>query len=163
MSKRTRQIYFSASIKGVGADPELGYKIVQHLIQQGHEVLSEHVGGRNQAEMDEVLLRRSGIDKTTLDAEAAAHHIRAIDMQWVDKADTLVAVITGPSLGVGMEIERALLKPERGLPATQIICFVQAEYLDSLSLMIRGIRDEKFELLIYQDFEEICEHLENRL
>jgi len=54
-------------------------------------------------------------------------------------------------MGLGMEIERALLKPERGLPFTPILCLSREDFLEKLTYMIRGIRSEGFFLKTYHD------------
>jgi hypothetical protein len=65
----------------------------------------------------------------------------------------VVALVNGPSHGVGMEIERALLKPERGLPLTPILCLIRADLLEKLTWMIRGIKQEGFYLKTYTDLD----------
>lgn len=159
MHTPSKKIYFSASIRGENADLELGYKVVTYLKEQGHDVLSEHVGSRNSDEMNAKLLEKTGTDRLKLVEPRASQFIREIDTAWVDEADCLVVVITGASLGVGMEIERALLKPERGMPETPIFCFVHATYAPGLSAMVRGVSDTTFHLFSYTTFEEIREQL----
>lgn len=53
-----------------------------------------------------------------------------------------------------MEIERALLKPERGLRPTPILYLVDEQNLDSLSWMIRGITDPIVNICTYQTLNE---------
>ena len=154
------KIYYSASIKGENVDPELGYKVVTHLKQRGHDVLSEHVGARNSDEMNALLTQRSGTDRTSLSKEAGNRFVRAIDTEWVDAADAMVVVITGASLGVGMEIERALLKPERGLNVTPITVFVSSGYAPGLSAMVSGVVSEQFAILTYETFDDIRAELD---
>ena len=154
-----KKIYFSTSLKGQNADPALGHQVVTYLQQLGHTVLSEHVGARTSAELQALFAQNSGVDQTGMDATAKARVIRMADMRWVDEADVLVAVITGASLGVGMEIERALLKPERGLPVTSIYCFVAEECFQGLSAMVQGVAEQNFHLFRFGTFSDIQEQL----
>jgi len=107
------------------------------MMDQGADVLSEHVGGRNQTERDDIFARRAGTDRREVSEPWIL--ARRVDMQWVDEATHLIAVVNSPSLGVGMEIERAIHKPERGLNETPILCLVRKDLLDGLSNMVRGV------------------------
>lgn len=65
------KIYYSGSINGTPEpDPELAWKLVQYMIQNGADVLSEHVAGRSQQEKDEIRAKRTGktVDELTQDA-----------------------------------------------------------------------------------------------
>jgi hypothetical protein len=155
------KVYYSGSIRGV-ANPEtdFAYKLVNHMLENGADVLSEHVGARTQEEMDEVFLRRSGMDRRTI--EEPWFTAREVDMKWVDEATHLVALVNGPSHGVGMEIERAILKPERGLNQTPILCLVQEDLTDKLTWMVKGISKEEsptFSLKTYTDLEDAREKI----
>lgn len=163
MTSEQKTIYFSASIKGENADPELGYQVVTDLKKSGYTVLSEHVGSRTSEEMSAKLLETTGVDVAQLTEPERAAFIRKIDTEWVDEADFLVVVITGASLGVGMEIERALSKPDRGLQVTPIYCFVHEEYFSVLSAMVRGVIEEQFMLFPYGNFADISKQLDEVL
>lgn len=153
------KIYFSASIRGANPDPALASKVVSHLQGLGHVVLSEHVAGKDSLAMNATLLEKTWIDRNTLSEPESSQFIRRVDMQWVDEATHFVAVITGPSLGVGMEIERAVLKPRLGMNNTPIYCFVPEEYLPQLSGMVRGIVEPVFQLFTYKHSDEILAQL----
>ena len=150
------KIYFSGSLQGVKhKDPEFSYKIVQHMKSKGFDVLSEHVAARNQTEQDDIFLEKTGIDRRNpniIDPWVSAYKI---DMGWVDTADYLVAVVDGSSHGVGMEIMRALLKGERGLKRTKILCLVHEDKLNTLSWMLRGVPKEykNFHIRTYTSLE----------
>ncbi|MEK7526093.1 MAG: hypothetical protein AAB546_01285, partial [Patescibacteria group bacterium] len=83
--------------------------------------------------------------------------IRKQDNEWVDQATHLVAVVNAPSHGVGMEIERAILKPQRGLNETPILCLIHETLLDKLSFMVRGVSEDEhpsFHLKTYTNLQE---------
>ncbi|MCA9302384.1 hypothetical protein H6802_03290 [Candidatus Nomurabacteria bacterium] len=159
MTKHTSpkgKIYFSGSLQGIKhKDPNFSYGLVQYMKSNGYDVLSEHVAARTHDEQDDIFLEKTGIDRrnpSTNDPWISAYKI---DMDWVDEADYLIAVVDGASHGVGMEIMRALLKEERGLNKTTILCLVHEDNLDKLSWMLRGVPKEynNFKVSTYKDLE----------
>ena len=147
------RVYYSPAIRGVGAQqPDITQRLVHFMAQWGAEVLSEHVGGSSPEERDYIFRARTGFDLGRMPEPWKA--VRCIDTQWVDSATHLVAVVDGPSHGVGMEIERALLKPERGLAQTPILCLIHETLLDRLSWMVRGVSNPDFFLKTYCDADE---------
>lgn len=135
------KVYFSGSIKGVPeAEPDFAWKIVQFMEDGGAEVLSKHVAARSPEEMDRIRTQKMGIPLENWKSLAEPWFLtRKSDREWVDEATHLVALVNSPSHGVGMEIERALLKPERGLALTPILCFVSPSSIKNLSFMIKGV------------------------
>ncbi|MBM3807894.1 MAG: nucleoside 2-deoxyribosyltransferase [Acidimicrobiia bacterium] len=85
-------IYFAGSIRGGRNDRALYQQIIALLRRHG-TVLTEHIGNQK--------LTASGESMT--DAE-----IHDRDLEWLRRADVLVAEVTTPSLGVGYEIGRAV-------------------------------------------------------
>lgn len=160
---KKKKIYFSASITAGNADPTLGLKIVRYLQSKTCEVLSEHVASLNVQEMNEILKRRANVTEAELSGPQRAHAIRRVDTQWVDEATHLVVLITGPSLGVGMEIERALLKPERNLPETPILCLVPQVKMQTVSNMVLGITTPSFTLVAYEDEDDLFRKIDTFL
>jgi len=153
------KVYYSGSIQGVPeAEPDFAWHLVQYMIDEGVNVLSEHVAGRTKEERNKVRARNLGLDiKEMLSEEKPWFGIREADTKWVDEATHMVALVNAPSHGVGMEVERALLKPERGLPETSILCLVHTDMLKKLSCMIKGINREdypNFLLATYRDLED---------
>jgi len=131
-------IYYSGSIRGVkNMDPDFAHKLVSFMMENGADVISEHVAARNEAEMNEIFLRRTGIDRGSV--ENPWEVVRKVDLDMVDHATHLVAIINGPSHGVGIEIEHAILKPSLGLNETPILCLVQEDLKDMVTWMIKGI------------------------
>ena len=157
------KIYYSGSILGVPEeDLELPVKIVQFLLKEGHEVLSKNVAfpsNYTNADGTKIKLPQAILDMQPIPTGEELHKaIRKIDTECVDSAEYIIALINGPSHGVGMEVERALLREERGLPAAQILCLAQERNKNKISPMIRGVdRDiyRNFDIFLYTDFEDI--------
>lgn len=109
-------IYFAGSISG-GRGDQAVYKQIIDLLKQHGTVLTEHFGDAS--------LTSAGEDLTD-----CAIHDR--DLEWLRRADVLIAEVTTPSLGVGYEIGRAV---EWG---TRIICLYRPSEGRRLSGMIAG-------------------------
>ena len=140
------KVYFSGSIKGAPeADPNFAWELVRYMTMNGANVLSEHVAGRNKEEMEEIRARKMNVPveyfKRLSRADFLRDVVRKQDVAWVDEASHLVALVNAPSHGVGMEIERAILKPERGLNKTPILCLVHEDLVTGLSGMISGVSE----------------------
>lgn len=151
-----KKVYFSGSIKGIiKHEATFATQLVQFMQVRGAQVLSEHVALSNKAEMFALLSRNAGV--SIAGPEGNWQQIRRVDMDWVDQATHLVALVDGPSHGVGMEIERALLKPERGLPLTLVLCLIHEDNLPNLSSMVRGVSEPHFTLQTYRSLEEAQE------
>jgi hypothetical protein len=150
------KVYYSGSIKGVAnPEPDFAFNLVNYILELGADVLSEHVGGRNSEEMNEIFLHRTGIDRRTI--QNPWYLAREVDMKWVDEATHLIAVVNGPSHGVGMELERAILKPQRGLKQTPILCLVQEGLMEKLTWMVRGISKEECPNFYLETYKELAD------
>ncbi len=139
------KVYFSGSIRGVPEpDPEFAWQLVQFMASGGADVLSEHVAARSQQEMDSIRARRIGLTIQEMLADPEPWFlIREQDIDWVDEATHVVALVNAPSHGVGMEIQRALDKPAMGMNRTPILALIHENLLEPMSRMVRGVRPTK--------------------
>lgn len=85
------KIYFAGSVRAGRNDQEIYYQIIKHLKKYG-QVLTEHLGDLKLSDQGESL---------------PEEYIYKRDMDFLKKADVLVAEISNPSLGVGYEIAKA--------------------------------------------------------
>jgi len=162
------KVYYSGSVKGVPEkDPEFVWELVQYLIKNGADVLSEHVSGRNQEEKDQIFAKNTGKTIKEIKNDSQLQFtIRSQDIKWVDQATHVIALVNSPSLGVGMEIQRAIDKTKLGMNETPILCLVRQDIFPKLSFMIKGISSQespKFKLSVYKDLEEAKKHIFNFL
>ncbi|OGM09117.1 hypothetical protein A2Z67_05925 [Candidatus Woesebacteria bacterium RBG_13_36_22] len=153
-----KRVYYSGSIKGAPEiEPDFAWQLVQYMIENGANVLSEHVAARNQQEMDEVRARNLGMSvQEMLKQPEPWFGIRRQDLKWVEEATHVVAVVNAPSHGVGMELQHAILKPRLGLNVTPMLCLVHEQLNDKLSFMVRGVSKNEspyFFLETYKDLE----------
>lgn len=147
-----KKVYFSVGVRGQVFNPDLGPQLVKAMQVGGAKVLDEHVVIKDPTDREHRFLENAGLmPKKGIELDQA---YRRMDMIWVDQATHLVAVVDAPSIGVGMEIDRALTKPERGLNPTPILALVHAANLDGLSAMVKGITEPQFKLCTYYDIAD---------
>jgi nucleoside 2-deoxyribosyltransferase len=96
-------IYFSCSLTG-GRDDEMIYaSIVNHLVEQGHEVPTAHLAQPGVMDLERVVV---------------PNEVYQRDMAWIRSCDALIAEVSTPSHGVGYEIAFAL-----GLQKPVLCCY----------------------------------------
>lgn len=105
-------IYFSGSIAG-GREKQITYKEMIEFLESFGMVWTKHVG--------EV---KSMSDKSV--------NVYARDITWLENSDVLIAEITVPSIGVGMEIEHAIRMNKR-IP---ILCLFDMNMSKPLTRMV---------------------------
>lgn len=110
------KIYFAGSITGGREDSESYLKIIDLLKNHG-QVLTEHIGNDSLTQMGE---------------EINDKEIYQRDINWVKESDVLVAEVTHPSFGVGVEIARATEFNKK------VICIYRQIEGKKLSAMISG-------------------------
>jgi nucleoside 2-deoxyribosyltransferase len=131
------EIYFAGSIRGGRDDAALYRRLIDELGRYG-TVLTEHIADPDLAEHD------------TSDQE-----IYAQDIDWLERADIVVAEVTTPSLGVGYEIARAetLGKP--------ILCLFRPAAGRRLSAMVAGAPGPA--VVAYETVEEAAAAIGNAI
>lgn len=127
---RSLKIYFAAAMYGGREYAAEQGLIVDALQRLGHCVLSEHVA-------DEELARQ-------LFASSDAVGVYEADMAWVDEADVVVAEVSTPSLGVGLEVGYALYALDK-----PVICLCMEKAVSGLSLMIKGNTHPRLSWYVY--------------
>lgn len=126
------KIYFAGSIRG-GREQIVIYQQMITYLKNFGEVLTEHVGESGLSEKGE---------KGLTDRE-----IYDRDLEWLTKADVVVAEVSNPSLGVGFEIAKATKLNKR------VICFYKNSGNSRLSAMIAGCPDLRVkEYGTFEDF-----------
>ncbi len=134
------KIYFAGSIRGGRSDQDLYARLIKYLEQFG-TVLTEHVG--------ETDLTGAG-EKGLSDRQ-----IYKRDIAWLEDADSVVAEVTTPSLGVGYELGRA---EAIGKP---VLCLFRSGSGLSLSAMLAG--NEQFRCVEYVEWDELRAHIDRFL
>ena len=158
-----RKVYFCGSIRGGRSLQPLYASIVAFLEQRGYDVLTSHVAapdvlapyppaGASDVPGKMPAPRGTGLAQEQREgANAAAIYER--DMRWLAECDLVIAEVSLPSLGVGVEAATA---QHLGKP---IICLCRADV--ALSAMIEG--NPGLRMLRYRDEAELMSLLERRL
>ena len=110
------RIYFSASITGGRGQAHIYPAIIKHLRQYG-KVLTEFVADQACTAQGEQL---------------TPEDIYRRDIDYIDQCDVLVAEVTVPSFGVGVEVARA------GMQGKPVLALYQPAQGRRLSAMIAG-------------------------
>ncbi len=137
---RNPSVYFCGAIRGGRTLQPLYAQIVTFLQKRGWEVLTKHVAA------PDVLAQEHRTHFSTAD-------IYARDLRWLRACDLVVADVSVPSLGVGVELATA---QQLGKP---IVCLCQADA--ALSALVEG--NPHLRVLRYQDPSELMSALEDAL
>lgn len=146
-----KKIYFCGPIVVANpVDSIFNWQIVQFIQAGGGQILDEHVGGRDLADVERIFERKWG--RTEEDPQ----FVRKVDIEAIDNADYMIAIVSKPSLGIGMEIQRALDKPGMGLNHTPILC-LKADDGSRLSKMVTGISPAENRDFVLATFKSVGE------
>ena len=136
------KIFFGAAIQGAHNREERArvHRLIIDAIKRcGCEVVSEHTTGRDYDATAQLLEKSLG--NLPPPGMARAVLIRNKMIEFIEgDIDAAVFEVSTPSLGTGIEIAHAYLRPRIGLPEIPVIALYQEDYWpNNLSTMIRGI------------------------
>jgi hypothetical protein len=161
-----KKIYYSGSMSGVPEkDLQFPEQLIQYMKKNGAKVLDEHVAiPHKYDQMIQLLVKGHGItvaEWNALEEREQDLKIYEHDIRLVNEATHVVALLNGISMGVGMELQEALRKPERGLSQTPILGLFHQEFAIKVSRMIKGAAQKypHFHLKAYDSLEEAQDHL----
>jgi len=124
-----RKIYFAASVRGGRKNADIYREIIEYLKKYG-TVFTECIGNKD------VLIQ---------EAEQPAEKIYAQCLGWLMQSDVIVAEVSTPSLGVGVEIDRAVVNNKN------VLCLYRNGSVKKLSTMVSGCK--KLYIAYYDDIE----------
>jgi hypothetical protein len=125
------RIYFSCSLTGGRQDQPVYAALVQHLETFGHPVLTAHL---------------ANADIMAQDALIDAASVYARDVAWLEACEALIAEVTTPSHGVGIEIALAITL------AKPTLCLHRAG--SKVSKMITGCPSPHLEIAAYENLDD---------
>ena len=128
-------IYCAGPIRGDRSYAKFFFQMIILVQELGHIPLTELIPGSDGAKPS--------------DSDDASIYRR--DLDWLDRADALVAEVSAPSLGVGYEIGYAL-----HLRKIPVLC-LRHRSVENLSAMLTGNREELLTVESYGSVEEMEE------
>jgi hypothetical protein len=165
------KVFYGAAIQGSKNRKERAHVhefIIQAIKKQGLDVYTEHTTGKTYEEAIKKL--EKAIGTLPKDDLARRIYVRNKMIEGVE-SDIKAAIfeVSNPSLGTGVEIAHAYLRPRLGLPTIPVLALYEKDYWpNKLSTMIRGISKENvahFNLIEYKKLEDtekiIVEFLKN--
>ena len=150
------KIFFGAAIQGAQNRQERAavHRLIIDAIKScGCEVVSEHTTGKNYDATAQLLekslgsLPPKGLERTVM--------IRNKMIEFIEgDIDAAVFEVSTPSLGTGIEIAHAYLRPRLGLPAIPVLALYQKDYWpNNLSTMIRGITTNEVPGFVIKEYD----------
>jgi nucleoside 2-deoxyribosyltransferase len=133
-------IYFSCSITGGRRDQHIYQRIVNYLIENGHEVPTAHLASPD-------------VMKGEFDLNAVEVYQR--DMEWVRNCDALIAEVSTPSHGVGYEISAAIFLGKH------VMCCYHKD--KKISKIISGNTSENVHVFAYDSEDELISEIKSFL
>ncbi|KKT64881.1 MAG: hypothetical protein UW60_C0050G0004 [Candidatus Woesebacteria bacterium GW2011_GWA2_44_33] len=164
-SFKGKKVYFSGSIAGeLGVPKDFSWRLVRYILVNGADVLDPHVAAIDRPHGRRLIKLNRGY--TPSDLENPWKQIEKDDIDGVDQATHVIAIVDGPSHGVGNEIQRALDNNQfRGF-SIKVLCLIHEDNLERLSWMIRGKERSEiphFTLRTYSDLESAKETIKKFL
>ena len=153
-------IFFGGAIQGAVNRPERAQAhrlIIDAFKANSCEVLSEHTTGEDVAATSDYLEKSIGKLPDDRAHRAAVIRRRMIEMIEGD-IDAAIFEVSVPSLGTGIELAHAYLRPQMGIRPIPIVALYQQDYWPNhLSTMITGITSFDcacFQIIEYSTPEE---------
>ncbi len=131
------KFYFAGAIRG-GREKVDVFIHINELLEKYGEVLDKHVANPN-------------VNKLEENFSLEERYLR--DLKWINECDMVIAEVSTPSLGVGYEVSYAVSLGKKVIA----LCDEKA----NISAMIGG--NNKIDLIMYKDVEELLSKLDERL
>lgn len=154
------KIFYGSAIQGAKDRSERAHihrALIELIKSNGHEVISEHATGESKEEAAELLEKAIG-PLPPLGIERTIYVRRKMIEAVEGDIGAAIFEVSTPSIGTGIEIAHAYLRPKNGPPEIPILALYQEDFWpNDLSSMIRGITREEipnFHLKEYTDLED---------
>lgn len=153
-----KKIFYGAAIQGARNRKERSQVhdfFIKTIQKQDYEVYTEHTTGKTYEEAIKKLELAIGpLPKNELERKIYVRNkmIEAIE------GDIKAAIfeVSCPSLGTGIEIAHAYLRPRVGLAGIPVLALYEKEYWpNKLSTMIQGISTEKIPLFSLKEYTNL--------
>jgi hypothetical protein len=163
------KVFYGAAIQGAENREKranVHRRIIDAIKKQGFQVYTEHTTGKTYEEAIEKL--EQSIGKMPKDDLKRRVFVRNKMIEGIE-SNIVAAVfeVSNPSLGTGVEIAHAYLRPRMGLKEIPILALYEKDYWpNKLSTMIRGISNDElrnFKLIEYDNIDDVKNIIQNFL
>lgn len=150
------KVFFGAAIQGVinrGERADTYRRLLDAIKALGHSIVTEHSAAKDYAST--LLALETTYGALPADDRERRIAVRNKMIEGVEgDIDAAVFEVSTPSLGTGIEIAHAYLRPRLGLEAIPILALYQKGFWPHhLSTMIRGISQEAVPHFHLQDYD----------
>jgi len=161
------KVFYGAAIQGAENRKmrvDIHKTIIDSIKKQGFNVYTEHTTGKTYKEAIDKL--EQSIGKMPKDDLKRRIFVRNKMIDGIESdINAAVFEVSTPSLGTGVEIAHAYLRPRMGLKEIPILALYEKEYWpNKLSTMIRGISNEElpnFNLVEYASIDDVKKIIHN--
>ena len=152
------KVFYGGSIQGAknrGERSEIHQFLISCIKKNGYDVYTEHTTGKN---YDEAISKlEESIGKMPKDGAQRRIFVRNKMIEGVE-SDLSAAIfeVSIPSLGTGIEIAHAYLRPRMGLSTIPVLCLYEKDYWpNKLSTMIRGVSKDEIPHFILKEYKNV--------
>jgi nucleoside 2-deoxyribosyltransferase len=139
-------IYLACTVRGDRGGVLAGRAICEHLLAQGHEVLTTHL---------------LADDVNAAEASLTEGDVYRRDLEWLSRCDLLIAEASGSSYGVGFEVGYVLGRA--GISGQQVVLVYDRARRDAVSRLITGNCDASCTTFAYGSLDELIAFIEERV
>jgi hypothetical protein len=140
------RIYLACTVRGDRGTLDAARHIHDYLVHRGHDVLTSHL---LRDDVEEVERQLTDVD------------VFARDLEWLTRADLVVAEASGSSFGVGFEVGFVLGRAERS--GQRALVLYEAARRGQVSRLISGLSDPRASVLAYASLSDIDAFLDANL
>ena len=162
------RVFYGAAIQGRGDRREradFNRFLIEEIKSCGHEVITEHTSAETYEEALRMLENAFGKLPEEKEKRTAFNRVKIIE-SLAGSVDAAIFDVTVPSLGTGIELVHAYIRPNLGLSDIPILLLFDPSYGRELSGMIRGMTKEELPSINqknYSSTEEAQKHVKDFL
>ena len=148
------KVFYGAAIQGRGDRKEradINRMLIETIKNSGNDVVTEHTAAETYEDAVEMLEMAFGKLPKDPQERTNANRTNIIDALSGD-VDAAIFDVTVPSLGTGIEIAHAYIRPKLGLKEIPILLLYNKSYGAELSGMVRGMSKAELPNVVMMEF-----------
>ncbi|UCD03186.1 MAG: hypothetical protein JSV63_00940 [Candidatus Aenigmatarchaeota archaeon] len=149
------RVFYGAAIQGRGDRAEradINRFMIDSIKACGHEVVTEHTAAETYEDAVKMLEIAFGRLPGEREERTQANRMNIIDAL-SGNVDAAIFDVTVPSLGTGIEIAHAYIRPKLGLKEIPMLLLYNKTYGAELSGMVRGMSKAELPNVVMMEYE----------